>query len=229
MGGMFIVLLPGAGGGGWIWHRVVPLLQDAGHTAVAVDLPAADESAGLAVYTELVLDLVGDRRDVLLVGQSLGGFTVPMVADRMVRRGTPPVGIVLLNAMVPAPGETPSQWWENVDSERYRLAAAAEGGWTTDIDLDVYFLHDVDPEVAAVGDDQRSDEAEVVFTSACDIEAWPDVPTRVVAGAADRFFPLSLQQHVARDRLGVEPSVVSGGHLAALSAPVEVAAAILAG
>jgi pimeloyl-ACP methyl ester carboxylesterase len=48
----------------------------------------------------------------------------------------------------------------------------------------------------------------------------------VVAGRDDRFFPLELQQRVARERLGVEPVVVPGGHLAALSHPDELAAVI---
>jgi hypothetical protein len=32
------VLVPGAGGMAWYWHRVVPLLGSAGHQAIAVDL-----------------------------------------------------------------------------------------------------------------------------------------------------------------------------------------------
>ena len=47
------VLIPGAGGVAWYWHRVVPLLQKAGHEAIAVDLPGDDESAGLAEYTDI--------------------------------------------------------------------------------------------------------------------------------------------------------------------------------
>jgi ketosteroid isomerase-like protein len=57
------VLLPGAGGSAWYWSRVVPLLADAGHEAIAVDLPGHDESAGLAEYARIVVDAVGDRRD----------------------------------------------------------------------------------------------------------------------------------------------------------------------
>jgi hypothetical protein len=39
------VLIPGAGGVAWYWHRVVPLLREAGHGAIAVDLPGDDERA----------------------------------------------------------------------------------------------------------------------------------------------------------------------------------------
>ena len=41
------VLIPGAGGSAWYWHRVVPLLREAGHGAIAVDLPGDEEAAGL--------------------------------------------------------------------------------------------------------------------------------------------------------------------------------------
>lgn len=58
------VLVPGAGGVAWYWHRVVPLLQGAGHDVVAVDLPGDDERAGLAAYADRVVDAMGARRDV---------------------------------------------------------------------------------------------------------------------------------------------------------------------
>ena len=56
---------------------------------------------------------------------------------------------------------------------------------------------------------------------------WPGVPLHVIAGRDDRFFPVELQQRVARERLGVEPDIVPGGHLAALSRPAELAAALV--
>ena len=76
------VLVPGAGGVAWYWHRVVPILQAAGHDAVAVDLPGDDERAGLATYTDRVIEAIGAHEDVVLVAQSLGGFTAPLVCAR---------------------------------------------------------------------------------------------------------------------------------------------------
>lgn len=222
------VLIPGAGGAGWYWSRVVPLLEAAGHTAAALDLPADDETAGLPEYVELALAACTGADDVVLVAQSLGGFTGAMAADRLVRSGRRPRELVLLNAMVPLPGETPGEWWDAVDSESYRTAAATAGGWSDDPhDLETYFLHDVDPAIAAEGEGQQHAEAEIVFGQECAIEEWPSVPTRVLAGADDRFFPLPLQRSVAQDRLGIAVEVVPGGHLAALARPEAVAAALL--
>jgi pimeloyl-ACP methyl ester carboxylesterase len=71
------VLVPGAGGVSWYWHRVVPLLEEAQHEAIAVDLPGDDARAGLSVYADRVLEAIG-RRELILVAQSLGGFTAPL-------------------------------------------------------------------------------------------------------------------------------------------------------
>lgn len=221
------VLIPGAGGAAWYWHRVIPLLEAAGHTAVAVDLPGDDQSAGLPEYVELGLAACAYEEDIVIVGQSLGGFTAAMLADRLIAAHRPPRALVLLNAMVPAPGETPGAWWGTVGQSEARIAAAEAGGWPVEFDEVAYFLHDVDPAVAAAGADEQRPEADIVFGSVCDIAVWPAVPTRVLAGADDRFFPLALQQQVASDRLGIEVEVLPGGHLAALSQPDALAAALL--
>lgn len=216
------VLIPGAGGTAWYWHRVVPLLRAAGHEAVAVDLPGDDGTAGLPEYTRLTIDAIGDHRDVVLVAQSLGGFTAPLVAQAL-----PVSALVFVNAMIPKPGETAGAWWDNVGWEEARVAAAERGGYPTGFDLDTYFLHDVAPEVAEAGLPYQRPEADAVFGSPCDFASWPDVPLRVVAGADDRFFPAGFQRDVARGRLGVEADVLPGGHLIALAQPAPLARYLL--
>jgi pimeloyl-ACP methyl ester carboxylesterase len=212
------VLIPGAGGVAWYWHRVAPLLEDARHEAIPVDLPGDDESAGLPEYTCLVLDAIGDRDGVVLVAQSLGAFTAARVAAR-----TELERLVFVNAMIPSPGERPGEWWDNTGSEPARTAAAELNGYSLEFDLDTYFLHDVPPEVAADGAPHQRDEAHAVFGSVCDFEVWPQVPVHAVAGESDRFFPVDFQRRLARDRLGVEADVLPGGHLMALSQPAALA------
>jgi pimeloyl-ACP methyl ester carboxylesterase len=214
------VLIPGAGGAGtWPWHLVVRELEAAGHDAVAVDLPADDPSAGLPEYVELVREAAGER-EVVLVAQSMGAFTAFPACERVgVER------LVLLNAMIPARGETAGDWWENVSSEAARVEAARAGGYTETIDLETYFLHDVPPAVAAWGDGEHRPEADIAFEQPCEFGALP--PTTVLAGRDDRFFPVAFQRRVARERLGVEAREVPGGHLNALSEPRAVAEALL--
>jgi pimeloyl-ACP methyl ester carboxylesterase len=215
------VLIPGAGGMASYWHRVVPLLRAAGHDAIAVDLPGDDPQAGLPEYARLVRAAMAGRTDVVLVAQSLGGFTAPLAA-------APPVSaIVFVNAMIPVPGETPGAWWEATGQAKARIAAAERDGYGTDFDLPTYFFHDVPDEVLASGEESR-DEADVVFGSVCDFADWPAIPVKVAAGADDRLFPVEFQQRIARERLGVEADVLPGGHLIALSRPEPLARYLVA-
>ena len=210
------VLVPGAGGAAWYWHRVVPELRARGHEAVAVDLPGANESAGLPEYADAVAEAIGGRQDVVLVAQSMGGFTAPVVCARI-----PVRLLVLVNAMIPLPGETPGAWWDNTGWEPARIAAARAGGYPAEFDLATYFLHDVSAEVVATGEGHNFPEADIAFGQPCAIERWPEVPTQVLAGRDDRFFPLEFQRRIAGERLGAAVDSVPGGHLVALSRPAE--------
>src|SRR5262245_23630188 len=105
------VLIPGAGSDSWYWHRVVPLLEARGHEVVAVDLPCDDDAAGFEEYTDVIIEAIGDRDHLVLVAQSMGGFTAPMVAERLAHGRT--ALIVLVAAMTPRPGESGGEWWVN--------------------------------------------------------------------------------------------------------------------
>src|SRR6476660_7053541 len=190
-GVLTFVLIPGAGGSAWVWSRVSRFLVEAGHEAIAVDLPGDDETAGLRRYTELVVDAIESCPDVVLVAGSLGGFTAPLVCERV-----PVRELVLVNAMIPEPGETAGDWWAHTGAVEAQEEAARAGGYGP-FDVATYLLHDVDAEVAAEGEAYRRDEADVVFESVCDFTAWPAITIRVLVGADDRFFPVGLQRRVA--------------------------------
>jgi pimeloyl-ACP methyl ester carboxylesterase len=207
------VFIPGAGGVAWYWHRVVFLLEEAGHEAIAVDLPGDDDRVGLSGYADRVLEAIGTR-DVVLVAQSLGGFTAPLVCARVRVRM-----LVFVNAMIPVPGETAGEWWDNTEAIAARRAAADRGGYSTEFDLATYFLHDLPPEIIEQGEARERPEADIVFREPCRFEAWPDVPIHVIAGRDDRFFPIDFQRRVAQDRLHTETDELAGGHLLALSNP----------
>ncbi len=215
------VLIPGAGGTAWYWHLVAPRLEQAGHVAMPVELPAADPQAGLAEYVRLVVDAIGDETNVALVAQSLGGFTAAMVCEQL-----PVESLTFVNAMIPLPGETPGQWWANTGAIEARAAGAISGGYG-DFQIDTYFLHDVPPDVAAAGEAYQRPEADAVFASVCEFTSWPSMPIRVLVGADDRFFPVEFQTRVAQERLGVEADVLPGGHLIALAQPQLVAEYLL--
>jgi pimeloyl-ACP methyl ester carboxylesterase len=211
------VLIPGAGGDARYWRRLEPLLRERGHATLAVELAGPDNSAGLAEYTDSVVKAIGKRTNVILVGQSLGGFTAPLVCERV------PVDLlILLNAMVPRPGETAGQWWDATGQPAARAAYAAADGRDPNAGIDVWveFFHDVPPEVTAEAKAQgERPEAPIVFSQPWPLEHWPDVPTRFLQGRDDRLFPLEFQRRVVRERLGIELDEIPGGHLVALSQP----------
>src|ERR1700731_3041418 len=117
------VLVPGAGGMAWYWHRAIPLIRAAGHEPIAIDLPGDDQHAGLAAYADIVIRAIAERSDVILVAQSLAGFTVPLVCARASVRM-----VVFVNAMIPKPGETAGAWWGATGAVEAREQAAARRG-----------------------------------------------------------------------------------------------------
>ena len=133
------VLIHGAGDVGWYWHLVEPELRQRGHEVVAPDLPCDDDTASLLDYADAVVDAIGDRRGLIVVGQSYGGFTAPLVADRL-----PVDALVFVAGMIPAPGERPADWWSNTGYEQaVDEQARRDGGLTGNDDPFVAFYHDV--------------------------------------------------------------------------------------
>lgn len=220
------VLVPGAGGSGWYWHRVVAELAERGHQAVPVDLPGADPVAGLPEYRDLIVDAARSvGGPVILVAQSLGGFNAPLACEHVaVDR------LILVNAMIPQAGETAGEWWEAVGWQaEARASAERDGRPEPDVnDADTVFFHDLPPDLADVmrSDPKAGAEGPAVFTQPWPLAGWPDVPTTVLAGRGDRLFPLALQRRVARQRLDLGVEELPGGHLIALSQPVALAEAI---
>lgn len=216
---MTYVLIPGAGGQAWYFHRLIPELEARGQDAIAVDLPAADNSAGLVEYTDAVIAAIGDRTDITLVAQSLGGFTAPLVCER-----ADVSLLVLLNAMTPLPGESPGAWWEVTGHAEAKAEQAAHEGRDGGFDLMADFFHDVPREVIdeamARGE---PDQSMTPMHAPWPLDGWPEVPTRFLQGRDDRFFPVEFQRRVVKERLALDVDEMPGGHLVALSRPAELA------
>jgi pimeloyl-ACP methyl ester carboxylesterase len=137
-------LIHGAGDVGWYWHRVEAELCARGHDVVAPDLPGDDDSLQLDDYATAVIATIADRRELVLVAQSFGGFTAPLVAARL-----PVTALVFVAGMIPAPGEAPNDWWNSTGYRQAVQAQAARDGVTGSSDPYVCFYHDVPRELAA--------------------------------------------------------------------------------
>ena len=201
------LLVPGAGGDAWYWHRLVPELAARGHDAVAVELPADDATAGLERYADVIVEAGCGRGDLIVVGQSMGGFTAPLVCDRL-----PVRQLVLVNAMIPRPGESAGEWWKATGHQM-----------PDDFDPATHFFHDVPRQVRSEGLTGGKDQNDRPFADPWPLDAWPNVATRAISSTHDRFFPLDFQRRIAASRLGIEPETLPGGHLVALSRPTELA------
>ena len=95
-------LVHGAYHGAWCWERLTPELERLGHRVFTVDLPAEDPRAGAAEYAAAAVTAFADAgEDLVLVGHSLGGLTIPLIAA-----SRPARQLIFLAAMIPRPGQT---------------------------------------------------------------------------------------------------------------------------
>jgi pimeloyl-ACP methyl ester carboxylesterase len=202
------VLIHGAASDSRDWQLVKQILIARGHEVVAPDLPCDDDSAGLSEYADAVISEFSDQTDFVVVAHSFGGFTAPLVCQR--------VGsdlLVMVNGMIPAPGESPGEWWANT-------------GWNgrsaeTEEEMIQVFLQDVPHELARDALTRVKEQSSTPFEKAWPLQEWPQVSTRIVVGRDDRFLPADFQRRVAKERLGVTVDEMQGGHLLALSQPEE--------
>ena len=89
------ILIPGAWHGAWCWERIVPLIEAAGHRALAPELVgmgtdrARAAEGSLARWTDQIAALVGEQDGpVVLAGHSRGGAIISQVAERLPERIT---------------------------------------------------------------------------------------------------------------------------------------------
>ncbi len=206
------VLIHGGGGSAWDWHLLVPELAVRGHDVVVPELPIEDRSAGFAEFCDTVVTAIGDRSDLVVVGHSYGAFTAPLIADKL-----PVRLIVLLSPMIPQPGERPGDWWDNTG---YR---SAEG-----LSEEDQFYNGVPAEIIEEAVAHGRDQVSVEWNEPWPLDAWPDVPTKVLITREDRFFLADFLCRVAADRLATVPDEIDGCHAVALSHPKQLADRLIA-
>ncbi len=223
------LLIHGACLGGWTWTDVVDGLRTAGHRAVAPDLPCDDLDAGLSEYADVAAAALGDTTgDVVVVGHSLGALVAPLVATRVRTRR-----LVMLAGIVGAPGRSLADLSvEDADRDlplgddeidldgagRFRFSAS--GARRT-------LFHDCDPGGTDAWIDrlrfQRS-----MWTEVADFD-WPDAEIVSVTCTDDRLVNPAWSDRVARERLGVQPVHLAGGHLPSIARPAELCAVLTTG
>jgi pimeloyl-ACP methyl ester carboxylesterase len=218
------VLIHGAGDAGWYWHLIEAELQARGHRTIAPDLPCDNRTASLDDYAGTVAGAAAGRNDLVIVSQSYGAFTATLAASRLPARL-----LVLLAGMIPAPGESPGQWWTSTGyREAAEQQASLDGGTTGHDDPLICYYNGVPRPLAeeALRRGGRGESA-VVWDTPWPLDAWPDVPTKFILCKDDHFFPAAFMRRVARERLGSIPDEVPGCHCAALSHPKELSGLLM--
>lgn len=209
------VFVHGGGSSGWDWHLVAAELRSHGHVAITPDLPTHDASADLGDYADTVARAAAGHDDVVVVGHSLGGFTAPLVCDRLSAQL-----LVMVTAMIPNPGESVMDWWSATGQDE----ATADSGY----DEAETFFHDVPDALVAEARRHERDQTEKAMVQPWPGTGWPDVPTRFVLCRDDRLFPAEWMRGLVERRLGVVPDEMDGGHYVTLSRPVELARRLMA-
>jgi pimeloyl-ACP methyl ester carboxylesterase len=179
-----------------------------GHEPIAIDLPGDDRHAGLAAYADNRRPRHRGTKDVILVAQSLAGFTTPLAcarADDRVRQRDDPKARRGRWCMVGR------NWSDRSTGTSCGAGRLCDGLRSRNLLSARRATHDV----LRAGPEQPREEAEIAFSESCRFERWLDIPIHVLAGRDDRFFPIELQRRIARERLRRE--VIPGGHLVAFS------------
>jgi pimeloyl-ACP methyl ester carboxylesterase len=219
---VLFALVHGGGHGGWCWEGLVPELEQRGHVTVAPDLPFDDDSAGARAWADTVVEAI-DRAapsdGVVVVGHSMGGLCVPVVATlRPVQR------MVFLGALVPAPRRTHV---EDLAEHPGAVVMDTDRGTPGPSGLSWEsarhgFYADLDEATARRAYERLRPTPLVVFNERCPIDAWPDVASTYVVMRDDRAVSPEWSRRAAA-RIGADLVELEGSHSPFYSRPAELA------
>ena len=200
-----------------------------------MDLPATDPDARLSDYAETALDAMSNVEDpIVLVGHSLAGLTIPLVAERR-----PVDAMVFVCAVYPELGESfdipvaaggsaHASGAEKMTSEvKAALRFEPDGSHTVDPALARnVFYNTCTPEVAAWAVKELRPQGNVGHEPTS-LKAWPDVAAYSVIGSEDHAVRPDWSRRAAREILGVDAIELPTDHSPFLSAPAALAAILV--
>jgi pimeloyl-ACP methyl ester carboxylesterase len=211
---MDIALVHGSYHGAWCWDFLTPELERLGHRVTTVDLPISDPELGAADYAKTIEAALDPATEPVLVGHSMAGLIIPLVAThRPVRR------LVFLAAFLPSPGRSANdqRGTEAIDGRVPPKTAE----WT-DLGDDVWmvgpntatelFFHDASAAVARWATRRLRPQSYRVLNEPTPLTAWPDVESVSIVCRDDRAINPAWVRAAARERLGVEAIELGGGH-----------------
>lgn len=222
-------MVHGAWHGAWCWERLTPELEALGHRVIAMDLPIEDSAATFDDYANIVCAATQDvaGADLILVGHSMGGQTVPLVAARR-----QPSRLVYLCGVPPVPGRTFLQLMAdesgmlNPDYTRGLGEKDSEGrrGWVDEELGRIHLYGDCDEHTASTAFTRLRRQSLAPYTFPCSLPAYPDVDTSYIVCAEDRMVSPDWSRRIARDWLSADLIELPGSHSPFYSRPRVLAA-----
>ena len=220
------VLVHGAVHGGWCWERVIPVLEASSgvEQVAAIDLVGHGERLNEKPLDEISLedyadDVVRevegrDLYDVVLVGHSLAGITLPLAAHRLVGRLR---RVVYLSTTNPPVGQSVE------DRMKDPLSPLSRG-----VDFETMFCNDLDDETSSwllsrLGPEPPGPMAEKVTV----VTGPPGIASTYILLEKDEALPPAFQREQARTAQVDEVVALDAGHSAFASRPDELAALLL--
>ena len=217
---MNIVLVHGTWVDGSSWSKVIPILQNAGHKVIAVQLPLHSLSDDVATVKRAI-DLVG--APVILVGHSYGGFVITNAAYN-----NPSVkGLVYVAAFAPKEGQSLSNF---IDASKLPKGFLVfdSGGF---IYINPALFHqavapDTDPAQAKVLATAQKPYSKSILAEKSGPPAWKQLPSWYQVSENDSLIPPDVERMFAKQINATTISIPSS-HASPLSHPNEVAQLIL--
>jgi pimeloyl-ACP methyl ester carboxylesterase len=228
------ILVHGAYHGAWCYAKVVPVLEAAGHTVIAVDLPGHGdnpvprEEITLAAYVDHVCRIIDAQTEpVILVGHSLGGMTISQVAEERPDKGK---ALVFLTAMMPKHGESRADVSARVD-ESPAVAAArvpTDDGLASTIRDDLIkplFYGDCSDEDIAQAKANLVPQAAEIITAKVRLtdDRYGTVPRVFIECLQDGAIPIEMQRQMVTEVPCETVLTLDTSHSPFFSAPHELA------
>jgi pimeloyl-ACP methyl ester carboxylesterase len=219
---MPFVLVHGGGMHGSCWNRLVPLLDG---EVVVVDLPGRGARSGVkltevttASCAEAVVNdlLAADLSDVVLVGHSLAGVTLPQVVGKVRERIK---RVVFLSAVIPPQG---TSVLDNIDpSVRSAVEESLTGGiYSQDPATIAPFLcNDLDQDGTGFVLNCIVDDAAGLLLEPVDLAGLGDVPRTYVRLARDQTYPPELQAKAIAAIGPADEMQLDSGHMVMVGQP----------
>jgi pimeloyl-ACP methyl ester carboxylesterase len=218
-----IVLVHGLWADASSWSKVIPILQDAGHKVIAVELPlhsAADDVATV----KRAIDLVGGP--VILVGHSYGGFVITNAGYN-----NPNVkGLVYVAAFAPREGQ-PLSTFHNIpkEFEGKPVLIFDKGGFAyiNPAIFHDFFVQDADQAQAKVlAVVQKPANISGLVNVKSGPPAWKQLPTWYQVSENDHVIPPGLERMFAK-QINATTIALPASHVSLVSHPTEIAQLIL--